>query len=73
MIEKYIEMRNKNIVDLDLLYTYASDKGMSLSQHRFMVGSQFLNYQEVLESMDKEFNLTRVYDKDGNFIKVIQQ
>lgn len=72
MIDKYIEMRNKNVVDLDLLYTYATDKGMTLSQHSFMVGSQFLNYQEVLENIDKEFNLTRIYDKDGKFIKVIQ-
>lgn len=72
MVEEYIKMRNSNIVNLDLLYTYATNKGMTLSQHRFMVGSQFLNYQEVLESMDKEFNLTGLYDKNGNFIKVIQ-
>lgn len=72
MIEEYIKMRNGKIVDLGLLYTYAVGKGMTLDQQRFMVGTQFLDYKELLENLDKEFNLTRLYDKDGNFIKVIQ-
>jgi hypothetical protein len=72
MKEQYIAMRNSRTLDLSVLYTFARERGMTLSFHEFQVGSQFLNYGEVIDHMDREFKLNILTDKDGNFIKVIE-
>ena len=72
MKEEYIKMRNSKVLNFQMLYTYAVDKGMTLDPQMFMHGVQFLNIQEVLDNLDREFELTKLLDKDGNFIKVIE-
>jgi hypothetical protein len=72
MKEAYIKMRNGKVLDYQLLYTYATDKGMTLDPNKFMNGIQFVDINEIIENLDREFELTRLYDKDGNFIKVVE-
>jgi hypothetical protein len=72
MIEEYIKMRNSKTVNFQLLYTYAIDRGMTLDPQMFMNGIQFVDVNEIIENLDKEFGLTRLYDKAGNFIKIIE-
>jgi len=71
MKEQYINMRNRKVIDLSVLYTFARDQGMTLSFDQFTIGAQFLNFDVLMEDLDRKFNLTRLYDKNDNFIKVI--
>ena len=70
MKEQYINMRNRKVIDLSVLYTFARDQGMTLSFDQFTLGAQFLNFDVLMEDLDSKFNLTRLYDKNDNFIKV---
>jgi hypothetical protein len=72
MKEAYIKMRNGKVLDYQLLYTYATDKGMTLDPNKFMNGIQFVDINEIIDNLDREFGLTRLYDKDGNFIKIVE-
>ena len=72
MREAYIKMRNGKVLDYQLLYTYATERGMTLDPNMFMHGIQFVDVGAILEHLDKEFALTRLYDKLGNFIKVVE-
>lgn len=72
MKEEYIKMRNNKTVNFQLLYTYAVDRGMTLDPQMFMNGIQFVDVNEIIENLDREFELMRLYDKEGNFIKVIE-
>ena len=72
MKEAYIKMRNSKAVDFQLLYTYATERGMTLDPQMFMNGIQFVDVNEIIENLDKEFGLTRLYDKAGNFIKIVE-
>ena len=72
MKEQYIKMRNGKVLDMQLLYTYASGKGMTLDPQMFMHGIQFVDVNEIIDNLDREFELTRLYDKDGNFMKVVE-
>jgi len=70
MKEQYINMRNRKVIDLSVLYTFARDQGITLSFDQFTIGAQFLNFDVLMEDLDRKFNLTRLYDKNDNFIKV---
>jgi len=70
MKEQYINMRNRKVIDLSVLYTLARGQGMTLSFDQFTIGAQFLNFDVLMEDLDRKFNLTRLYDKNDNFIKV---
>ena len=72
MREAYIKMRNGKVMDYQLLYTYATVRGMTLDPNKFMQGIQFVDVNEIIENLDKEFGLTRLYDKLGNFIKIVE-
>jgi hypothetical protein len=72
MKEQYINMRNRKIIDLSVLYTFAREQGMTLSFDQFTMGVQFLNLDVLTEDLDRKFGLTRLHDKNDNFIKVIE-
>ena len=72
MKEAYIKMRNGKVLDYQLLYTYATDRGMTLDPNMFMNGIQFVDVNEIIDNLDREFELTRLYDKEGNFIKIVE-
>jgi hypothetical protein len=71
MKDRYITMRNSNTLDLQFLYDFFLSKGGKLSPNEFGVGLNYLNAVDLLEFLDKEFELTIITDKQGNFIKVI--
>jgi hypothetical protein len=72
MKEAYIKMRNGKVLDYQLLYTYATERGMTLDPNMFMNGIQFVDINEIIDNLDREFELTRLYDKEGNFIKIVE-
>jgi hypothetical protein len=72
MKEQYINMRNRKVIDLSVLYTFAREQGMTLSFDQFTMGVQFLNFDVLAEDFDRKFGLTRLHDKNDNFIKVIE-
>jgi hypothetical protein len=45
---------------------------MTLDPNKFMHGVQFVDINEIIENLDREFELTRLYDKEGNFIKIVE-
>jgi hypothetical protein len=71
MKEQYINMRNRKVIDLSVLYTFAREQGMALSFDQFTMGVQFLNLDVLIEDLDRKFGLTRLHDKNDTFIKVI--
>lgn len=73
MKERYIEMRNSKILDWQFIYEYAISKGFTLGVQEFNVGAGYLNMDInfVLERLDREYELTLLFDKQGNFIKVV--
>jgi len=72
MKEQYINMRNRKVIDLSVLYIFAREQGMTLSFDQFTMGVQFLNLDVLTEDLDRKFGLTRLHDKNDNFIKVIE-
>jgi hypothetical protein len=72
MKEAYIKMRNGKVLDYQLLYTYATERGMTLDPNMFMRGIQFVDINGIIDTIDREFELTRLYDKEGNFIKIVE-
>jgi hypothetical protein len=69
MKEQYINMRNRKVIDLSVLYTFAREQGMTLSFDQFTIGAQFLNFDVLMEDLDRKFNLTRLYDKTITLLK----
>ena len=73
MKERYIKMRNDRVIDWQFLYDYMLSKGFNLGVESFNAGAQHLmiKINDILEQLDHEYELTTLYDKQGNFIKVI--
>ena len=72
MKEQYINMRNRKVIDLSVLYTLAQQKGMKLTPEQFSVGMQFMNVNRLIENLDSEFEVTRLYNKNDQFIKIVE-
>jgi len=71
MRAEYIKMRNSNQLDIGLLYTYAREQGLSMSIEHFAAGAQFCA-NDIIDHLDHKFELTLVFDKAGNFVKVVE-
>lgn len=73
MKERYIEMRNKNIIDWQLIYDYAVSKGFNLGAEKFNIGANYLlpRIHSILDQLDCEYELTLLVNKNNEFIKVI--
>ena len=69
MKEEYIKMRNSGQFDLGWFYRYYKEKGGVADFNVFKM--IFTLNNEVINMLDKEFNLTIVQDKNGNFIKLV--
>jgi len=72
MKKDYIEMRNKKAIDINFFYTYAVLKGFKGSVAEFNAGALHLMVDDALDHLDQEFGLTLLFDKKGNFIKVVE-
>jgi hypothetical protein len=44
---------------------------MKLTPEQFSVGMQFMNINRLIEDLDSEFEVTRLYDKNDNFLKIV--
>lgn len=73
MKERYIQMRNKQIIDWQFIYDYSVSKGYSNGVEVFNQAANYLNMVMVtiLDYLDHEYELTMLFDKQGKFIKVI--
>jgi len=71
MKDRYIEMRNRKLLDMYFMYDYAVSKGFSLSFQDFQVGFVYMNIELLLDTLDHEFELTLLFDRQGHFIKVV--
>jgi hypothetical protein len=66
-------MRNKNQFDINWFYKYFLEKGgAGLDVHTFGMLFQSVDLNSVLSFLDAEFSLTRLHDKEGNFIKIVE-
>ncbi len=71
MKDRYIQMRNQRVLDMYFVYDYAVSKGFNLSFQDFQFGFTYMNIESLLDTLDHEFELTLLFDKQGRFIKVI--
>ena len=72
MKEDYIKMRNSNQLNMSLLYTIAQEEGLNSPVEHFAMFMQFANPSDIIEYLDNKFELTLLYGKDGNFVKVVE-
>lgn len=73
MKEKYIKMRNTGKYDIQWFYDYYIQNSKdSIDIQNFAMTFNLINLDNVLTHIDKKFGLTRIYDKDNNFIMVYE-
>lgn len=73
MRDRYIRMRNGGGIEWQFIYDYAVSKGFNLGVEKFNLGSQFLAMamEQIIDQLDKEYEVTSVHGVDGKFIKII--
>jgi|688.fasta_scaffold709631_3 hypothetical protein len=70
---RWIAMRNAKNINPQLLYDYAIHcAGSKLTAQEFSAGLQFQDINAMIDTVDHELELNILYDKNGQFIKVIQ-
>ena len=73
MKEQYINIRNTKRYDATWFYKYFIENGgsKSVNINQFVQSFSFLDLTQVLEFLDRKFELTVLYSKSGEFIKVV--
>ena len=73
MKQRYIQMRNEKVIDWQFIYDYCVSKGFTLGVEKFNIGANALMMamSQILDQLDHEYELTILYDSQGNFIKVV--
>ncbi|MFY8248180.1 MAG: hypothetical protein ACOVJ5_00585 [Gloeomargaritales cyanobacterium] len=71
MKEKYIKMRNSNQLDVGLLYTLAREEGLTAAIDQFAMALSFADINEIICHLDHKFELSILYNKNGDFVKVV--
>jgi hypothetical protein len=66
-------MRNQRIIDWQFMYDYVVSKGFNLGVESFNLGANYIMFSidNILDMLDKEYELTLLFNKDGSFIKVL--
>lgn len=73
MKEQYIVMRNKDRYEINWFYRYyLSNGGKDIPLHTFDIIFRTANIDQVLERIDKEYELTSLHDVQGKLIKIWQ-
>lgn len=73
MKEEYIKQRNSNKFTTNFFYKYYLENGGTpIDMETFKQIFSFFNINEVLETIDRKFELTRLYDRDNKFIKIVE-
>lgn len=75
--EQYLQERNSNTLNLNTLYQYFNDKSdLNLDFNQFQKAMQnWINFggnqraQTIQETLDFDFGLNILRDKNGNFLK----
>lgn len=74
MKEKYIKMRNTGKYDLQWFYDhYRQNSTDSTDINAFGMVFNSVNLDNILEHIDRKFDLVRVYDSNNNFIRVYER
>jgi hypothetical protein len=69
---KWIAMRNAKSINPQLLYDYAIHcAGSKLTAQEFSAGLQFQDINAMIDTVDHELELNILYDKNGQFIKIV--
>jgi hypothetical protein len=69
--EEYIEMRKSTQFTATFFYKYYTYKGGDLDFSNFNNVFRLGSLHDILEYLDKVFGLDKVFDKDGNLVKII--
>ena len=73
MIDKYIKMRNSGQYQVNWFYDYYIENGgKSIGINQFSMVFNMVNLNEILEALDKKFNLISVSDAKGQILKVFK-
>jgi len=66
-------MRNSRVIDWQFIYDYCLSKGFTLGVEKFNIGANTLMMfmSQILDQLDHEYELTLLYDANGNFIKIV--
>ena len=70
--KEYIKMRNKKTIDFNLLSKYYISKNGDPFIFAMMQQVMIDNIDQILEHLDKEFELDVLIDKNNNFVKVYE-
>ena len=74
--EQYVNMRNLKRFDLNLLYKFYIEKSKDKQIIDFNIFNQLFsiyaqtNSKDIIEFLDKQFNILILEDKNGNEVKV---
>lgn len=67
-------MRNSGKYDLKWFYDYYIENSKDIIDiNTFSMVFNSTNLENILEHIDKKFELVRIYDKNNNFIKVYER
>lgn len=73
MKEEYIIMRNSGQYRVEWFYSYYKSKGgIDIPLQKFHMVFQTANLDQVLDGIDKEYELTSLHDVQGKQIKIWQ-
>lgn len=73
MIEEYISMRNLSQYNMNWFYNYYIENGGdSIGINKFSLVFNMIDLNEILESLDKKFNLMTLSDAQGRVLKVFK-
>jgi hypothetical protein len=73
MIDKYIKMRNSGQYQMNWFYDYYIQNGGDLMVfNKFSMAFNMVDLNQILESLDKKFNLMSILDAKGNTLKVLK-
>lgn len=73
MEEEYIKLRNSGQLNTDWFYRYYVDHSKdTISFNDFNHLTMYFDFNNIIEHIDRKYQLTRLYDKNNNFIKVIK-
>ena len=72
LIQEYVQMRNTQNYNYDWFYRYYKlNSEHEIDFDSFVDIISWVNIFRIIEHIDSKFNLTRLYDKNNNFIKII--
>ena len=75
MKEEYIKQRNSKKLNNKSTFFYEyylENGGIPIGMEGFFQIFSFFDINEILQNIDKRFELNKLYDRDGKFIKIVE-